>query len=66
MPPKRFFQAVDKLFTRAEVKGQNAANTIHRWSINLLLGFMAYNIYSIFAGYNQTLLNIRVELADAG
>lgn len=59
---KNFFQKIDKMFTKAETGGQTAANTLHRWSINILLGFMAYNIYSIFAGYNETLLSVRVVL----
>ena len=57
---RRFLKRFDHVLTRWETRGHNWANTAHRWAINGLLLFMAYNICTILAGYNETMREIRV------
>lgn len=61
---RQFFKKVNKFLTRWELKGHNAANTLHRWTINAILLTLAYNIFTIFRGYNETLLSLRVAWSD--
>ena len=57
---RRFFKRVDKFMTRWELKGHNAANTAHRWAINLILLGIGYNLFTIIRGYNTTMVDMRV------
>jgi hypothetical protein len=57
---RKFFKKVDKFLTRWEMKGQNTANTMHRWAINLLLLGIGYNLFTIVRGYNRTMIDMRV------
>lgn len=57
---REFFKKVDKLLTRWELRGHNAANTMHRYAVNAILLTMAYNIFTIFRGYNTTMIDMRV------
>jgi hypothetical protein len=58
---RQFFRKINTLLERWELKGHKAANTIHRWTINCVLLFMAYNIYGIMKGYNDSFLELRVR-----
>lgn len=53
---------MDQLLTRWELRGQNTANTLHRWSINLILMGIGYNLFTIVRGYNNTMFELRVGL----
>ena len=50
----------DKVFTRVETKSFDVANTLHRWTINGILCFCAYSIYSMGADYNEQFRESRV------
>lgn len=61
---REFFRKVNKFLTRWELKGHNAANTMHRYAVNVILLTMAYNIFTILRGYNSTMIDMRVEYRD--
>lgn len=56
---RKYFKALDAFLSKHEKKGHETANRLHRYAINSILLVMGYNIYTIFAGYNQSLLNVR-------
>jgi hypothetical protein len=60
---RRFFQRLDKFLTKWELKGVKAADRAHRYAINAILLFIGYNLYTIFKGYNDTMVAIRVDWA---
>ena len=55
-----FWDRLDKVLTRVEKKGFNAANKAHVWTINLILAGVAYGTYTIFRDYNEFFLAGRV------
>lgn len=61
---RNFFKKLDAWLSKAELKGQNFANSAHKWAINIVLLTMAYNIYGIFSGYNDTMLAMRQQEED--
>ena len=61
---RNFFKKLDSWLSKAELKGQNFANSAHKWAINIVLLTMLYNIYGIFSGYNDTMLTMRQQEED--
>ena len=58
-----FFKKLNKLITRVENKGFEAANVAHKWTINCILLFIVYNFTSTIVGYNQSFKEARVGFA---
>ena len=42
----------EKFTSKMELMGQTAANKAHRYFINLVFAFMAYNVYYFVTTYN--------------
>lgn len=59
---REFFERVNRFLNRYELRGSNAADNAHRWTINVILLVLGYNIFTIFKGYNDTMLSLRVVL----
>jgi hypothetical protein len=57
-----FWNKLDKVFQRFEKKGFEAANYAHRWTINCILIFCVYTVYSIGSEYNQQFREARVSV----
>ena len=58
---REFFKRLNKWLTRYELRGKNVADNAHRWTINIILLVLGYNIFTIFKGYNDTMLSLRVD-----
>lgn len=58
---RKFFRKLDQVLTRWELKGQSAANTLHRWTINVILLGIGYNLFTVVNGYNRTMYEMRVD-----
>ena len=53
-PPKlSFTQKFSERFLRWEVYGHKTANKMHKYFVNAVLLFMAYNIYTFIGAYNS-------------
>ena len=55
----RIYEQFDKKMTVWENKGFRVANRMHRYAVNGMLLFIAYQIYDILASYNDLLLHAR-------
>jgi hypothetical protein len=54
------WKKLDALLTRAENKGFKIANKAHVYFVNGILILIAYNVYTVFRGYNEFFLEARV------
>lgn len=59
--PRRWMDRFNRVLGRAELVGYRWANKVHLWSVNILLGFIAYTTYSIFRDYNSYHLQKRQQ-----
>jgi hypothetical protein len=57
----KFFVRMDKWLTNMEARGFHVANTLHRWTINVILMGCGYGVYTIFRDYNQFWKDSRVS-----
>ena len=51
--PQDWRQRLDHYFTKLELMGVRTANRIHRGFINIVLLFIAWNMYSFGVNYNN-------------
>ena len=57
-----FFKKLNNFVNSVEKKGFKAANTAHRWAINGILLFIAYEVYSLLRDYNDGFMEARVSV----
>lgn len=50
---------LDVGLTKWEKKGFQGANRLHKYAVNGLLLFIAYNFYQFLSSYNEQFLHIR-------
>ena len=55
----RVYKVYDQKMTVWEQKGFRAANKAHKYALNGLFIFIAYNIYDILRSYNDLFLHLR-------
>jgi hypothetical protein len=56
-----FFKKLNNFVNSVEKKGFKAANTAHRWAVNGILLFIAYEVYSLLRDYNDGFMEARVS-----
>lgn len=54
------WKKLDALLSKAEAKGFKMANKAHVYVVNGILCLIAYNVYTVFRGYNEFFLEARV------
>lgn len=54
------WKKIDSWLTKAEKAGFKVANKAHIYVVNGLLILFAYNVYTVFRGYNEFFLEARV------
>ncbi|CAD8084091.1 unnamed protein product [Paramecium primaurelia] len=57
------WKKLDALLSKAEAKGFKMANKAHVYVVNGILCLIAYNVYTVFRGYNEFFLEARQEAA---
>ena len=55
-----FWKKLDKMLYKFEQKGFDTANTLHKWSVNLLICGFLYGSYTLFRDYNTFFKDARV------
>ncbi len=57
---KKYFEIMNKYFSKAETFGFKVANKLHIYSVNVLLLGCGYTIYTVLRDYNATFREERV------